>query len=243
MSDLIVSRLHVAMEGAHIIQDVSLRVPRGTTIAVAGHNGAGKTTLVRSIMGLAGTILSGQIHFAGAEITASPAWTRAACGLCYVPQSRRIFPSLTVEEHLLVAQRPPREAMRRWTQQDIFDLFPNLASRRKSRGGLSGGEQQMLAIARALVGNPLTIILDEPTEGLAPAIITRVLDALKQLKREGLGILLVEQNYRFAASLADEVYIQQAGRIVFHGASLDAGQIAAAAAGATGFATREFKPD
>lgn len=235
MGELSINGLQVRLQTAHIIQGVSLIVPQGKTLALVGHNGAGKTTLVRAIMGLTGSISGGTILFGGHDMTKLPAWERASAGLCYVPQSRRIFPSLTVEEHLTIAARPGRARMRAWTQKDMFELFPNLASRRKSRGGLSGGEQQMLAIARALMGNPGTIILDEPTEGLSPAMVGRVQDTLKQIKAEGIGILLVEQNLAFAAAIADSVCVQHAGRIVFQGTGLREPEIARALNANTGF--------
>lgn len=226
MNGLEVTDLHVTLEGARIIQGVTIHVPHRRAIALLGHNGAGKTTLVRSIMGLAGDIEAGSIHWDGTEITQAQPWDRAKYGLCYVPQARRLFPSLTVDEHLDIASRPPRTGMRAWTREDIFHVFPNLERRRKQRGGLSGGEQQMLAIARALIANPRTIILDEPTEGLAPAIVARLAEVLEQLKADGIGIFLVEQDFRMAARIADTVYIQQAGRIVYQASGLDEAAIA-----------------
>jgi branched-chain amino acid transport system ATP-binding protein len=225
MSILEVDDLHVRLSGAYIIQGISLRVPSGSAVALLGHNGAGKTTLVRAIMGLTGAIEAGRIRWDGADLTAKPPWTRPHRGLCYVPQSRRLFRSLTVEEHLAIAEQPPRPGVRAWTRADLFALFPNLERRRNQRSGLSGGEQQMLAIARALIANPRTIILDEPTEGLAPALVKRLVDVMHELKAEGIGIFLVEQDYRIAADIADTVCIQQSGQIVFQGEALDAAAI------------------
>jgi len=235
MTALHVHELHVRIQSAHIIQGVTLKVAQGETLALIGHNGVGKTTLVRAIMGLTGGISDGSITFGGRDITQLPAWERPNSGLCYVPQSRRIFPSLTVEEHLLVAERPGRPGTRAWTFDDMYSLFPNLAARRKQRGGLSGGEQQMLAIARALMGNPTTIILDEPTEGLSPAMVGRVQNTLNQIKSEGIGVLVVEQNINFAASIADRVCVQNAGRIVFEGARLTEFEISQALSASSGF--------
>ena len=221
MSALEVEDLHVRLFGAYIIQGVTLRVPAGGALALLGHNGAGKTTLVRTVMGIGGEVEAGRIGWEGVDLTLLPPWVRPQRGLCYVPQSRRLFASLTVDEHLEVSEQPPRPGSRIWTRSDVFELFPNLQQRRNQRGGLSGGEQQMLAIARALIANPRTIILDEPTEGLAPAIVARLVDVMRQLKSEGIGIFLVEQNYRIAAAVADVVCIQQAGRIVYRGEGLD----------------------
>jgi branched-chain amino acid transport system ATP-binding protein len=235
MKALVVDTLNVRIQAAHIIQGISLTVPQGQTLALIGHNGVGKTTLVRAIMGLTGGIFGGSIVFDGRDITKLPAWERPNTGLCYVPQSRRIFPSLTVEEHLLVAARPGRPGTRAWSCQDMYDLFPNLASRRKQRGGLSGGEQQMLAIARALMGNPKMVIMDEPTEGLSPAMVGRVQSTLNQIKGEGIGVLVVEQNIKFAAAVADKVCVQNAGRIVFQGIGLSEFDISKALSASSGF--------
>ncbi len=235
MTALLVKDLNVRIQAAHIIQGVSLSVPQGETLALIGHNGVGKTTLARAIMGLTGGIFGGSIVFDGRDITQLTAWERPNAGLCYVPQSRRIFPSLTVEEHLLVAARPGRAGTRAWTREDMYDLFPNLAARRKQRGGLSGGEQQMLAIARALMGNPKMVIMDEPTEGLSPAMVGRVQTTLNQIKSEGIGVLVVEQNINFAAAVADRVSVQNAGRIVFEGVGLGELEISKALSASSGF--------
>lgn len=237
MPALRVNDLNVWIQAAHIIQGMSLVVAQGESLALIGHNGVGKTTLVRAIMGLTGGILGGSIVFDGRDITLLPAWERSNSGLCYVPQSRRIFPSLTVEEHLLVAVRPGKPGTRAWTREDMYDLFPNLAERRNQRGGLSGGEQQMLAIARALMGNPKTVILDEPTEGLSPAMVGRVQQTLKQIKSEGIGVLVVEQNIKFAAAIADRVCVQSAGRIVFQGDGLSESDISKALSASSGLSS------
>jgi branched-chain amino acid transport system ATP-binding protein len=232
MTGLQIKDLHVHLAGAYIIQGVEFAADRGRTVAIVGQNGAGKTTLVRSIMGLTGAPSRGDIMWQGANITRTPPWKRAAAGIGYVPQSRRIFQSLTVEENLRVAQK--HVADNRWTIPEIFRLFPNLEQRRHLRSGLSGGEQQMLAIARALVGAPKLIILDEPTEGLSPAMVARVLQVLQTLKREGYGILLVEQSFRFVAALADDVYLMQAGRMLFCGSAMSESEIADMAAAKLG---------
>ena len=226
MNGLEVSDLHVHLGGAYIIQGVTLLAEAGRTVAILGQNGAGKTTLVRSIMGVTGLPSRGEIFWHGANISRLPPWSRASMGISYVPQSRRIFSSLTVEENLLVAERHAVSDARRWSLAEIFKLFPNLEERRNLRSGLSGGEQQMLAIGRALMGSPKLIILDEPTEGLSPVMVGRVLEVLQTLKREGYGILLIEQNFRFVASIADDIYLMQTGRMVFCGRSMTESAIA-----------------
>jgi branched-chain amino acid transport system ATP-binding protein len=232
MSDLEIKDLQIHLGGAYIIQGVTLAADTGRTAAILGQNGAGKTTLVRAIMGLTGIPSNGEIFWQGTNITRAPPWKRAHAGISYVPQSRRIFASLTVEENLRVAER--QASGKRWSISDVFRLFPNLERRRHLRSGLSGGEQQMLAIARALVGAPKLIILDEPTEGLSPVMVGRVLEVLQTLKREGYGILLVEQNFRFVAALADDVYLMQTGRMIFCGSSMTESEIANLAAAKLG---------
>lgn len=216
MGELEVRDLHLRLQGAYVLQGVSLRVGEGTTTVVLGSNGAGKTTLMRGILGLL-PAEAGSVILDGSDIGRAPAWDRVTAGLGYVPQGRRLFPSLSVEEHLVVAERHDRPA-RRWTRADLFRLFPNLERRRNHRGPLSGGEQQMLAIARALVSDPRFLILDEPTEGLSPAIVASLVETLGSLRAEGLGILLVEQDHRIAATLADRAYILQSGRMCFESA-------------------------
>ena len=192
-----------------------------------GRNGVGKTTLLRAIMGLTDPARSGSIAWHGTETTRQPAWARMALGVAYVPQGRRIFPSFSVEENLLVARHPARAGTASWTIERLYELFPNLRERRHHRGNaLSGGEQQMLALARALISNPQIILLDEPTEGLAPIVVQRILDILKAIRREGLGLLLIEQDFRFASALADEITVMQASRLVYRGEHLTPAEIA-----------------
>jgi branched-chain amino acid transport system ATP-binding protein len=182
---------------------------------VLGRNGVGKTTLLATVMGH--TMLhGGVIRFAGAEISALPPYRRARLGIGFVPQEREIFRSLTVEENLLVAARPGR-----WTLPRVYDFFPSLAERRQNRGNaLSGGEQQMLSIGRALMGNPSLILMDEPLEGLAPVIVEAVLKGLDRLKREDdIAILLVEQHARIALEFAERAIVLDRGRIVYAGDS------------------------
>jgi branched-chain amino acid transport system ATP-binding protein len=198
-----------------VLEGVSLELPPGETLAVLGRNGVGKTTLLATIMGHT-RWRGGGIRFAGREISGLPAYRRARLGIGFVPQEREIFPSLTVEENLQVAARPGR-----WPLARIYEFFPALAERRRNRGNqLSGGEQQMLAIGRALIGNPSLLLMDEPLEGLAPVIVDALLAGLDQLKREDdLALLLVEQHVRLALELAPHALILDRGQVVFTGAT------------------------
>jgi branched-chain amino acid transport system ATP-binding protein len=198
-----------------VLEGISLDLAPGGTLAVLGRNGVGKTTLMVTIMGHT-RLHGGAIRFAGRDITAMPPYRRAQLGIGYVPQEREIFPSLTVEENLTVARRPGQ-----WTLAKIYDFFPSLAERRGNHGNqLSGGEQQMLAIGRALMGNPTLLLMDEPLEGLAPVIVDALLAGLDRLKREDdLALLLVEQHARLALEFAPEAIILDRGLIVFAGPS------------------------
>lgn len=202
---------------AHVLRDLSLSVPRGKVVALLGRNGAGKSTTMKSIMQLVRPA-SGRITYQGQEITALPAHRIAKMGLGYVPEDRRIFTDLTVAENLVVGRQPPREGTVTWTEDMLFELFPNLAERRSNRGkALSGGEQQMLTIARTLMGNPSFLLLDEPSEGVAPVIVEQMARVIRQLKSEGLTVLLSEQNLHFAQAVADMAVIIEGGASVFHG--------------------------
>ncbi len=198
-----------------VLEAIALDLLPGETLAVLGRNGVGKTTLLATIMGHT-RLRGGSIRFAGREISGLPAYRRARLGLGFVPQEREIFPSLTVEENLLVAERPGQ-----WSLLRVYDFFPSLAERRRNRGNqLSGGEQQMLAIGRALMGNPALLLMDEPLEGLAPVIVDALLAGLDRLKREGdLALLLVEQHAQLALELSRNAIVLDRGAIVFAGTS------------------------
>ena len=196
-----------------ILEDVALALPERGSLAVLGRNGVGKTTLLATIMGHT-TFHAGAVFFGGRQVERLPVYERVRLGIGYVPQGRDIFPSLSVEENLIVAARPGK----RWTLERVYDLFPRLAERRHHRGNqISGGEQQMLAIGRALMGNPRVLLMDEPSEGLAPLIVAEVGRTIARLKGEGQSILLVEQNIKLAFELADDVVILNTGRVAFTG--------------------------
>lgn len=202
---------------AHVLRDLSFDVPRGEVVALLGRNGAGKSTTMKSIMQLVRTT-SGSIIFQGQNISGLPPHKIAKIGLGYVPEDRRVFSDLTVSENLVVGQQPKREGAVSWTHDMLFELFPNLAERRHNRGkALSGGEQQMLTIARTLMGNPSFVLLDEPSEGVAPVIVEQMAKVISQLKTEGLTILLSEQNLHFAQVVADRAVIIESGEQKFSG--------------------------
>jgi len=203
--------------GAHILSDLHLKADTGGVVALLGRNGAGKSTTFASLVGLVSKC-HGTILFNGEEICGKPTHEIARMGLGYVPEDRRIFTDLTVEENLLVGQQDDREGVRGWTTEMIFEFFPNLAEMRKRPGGqMSGGEQQMLTIARTLMGNPLLVLLDEPSEGLAPKIVEEMAKAILEMKNHGLSVVISEQNLHFARLISDRAYIIEKGCIRFDG--------------------------
>jgi len=209
---------------AHILFDIALDVGEGEVVALLGRNGAGKSTTFRSIVGLVDQ-RTGRILFEGHDVSTRPTHEIVRSGLGYVPEERRIFTELTVEENLEVGRQPKRANAPYWTQQKLFALFPNLGEMRKRPGGrMSGGEQQMLTIARTLMGNPSLVLLDEPSEGLSPKIVEQMVDAILTMKQEGVSIVVSEQNLHFARLISDRAYIIERGRICFGGtmAELDA---------------------
>jgi branched-chain amino acid transport system ATP-binding protein len=205
--------LHAYYGDSHVLQGTTLRAERGTVTAVLGRNGVGKTTLCRSLAGLT-PARRGQVVLDGIDTTRLPPHQICEAGISLVPQGRRIFVSLTVHENLRIAERPARSGPH-WNLDRVFTLFPRLAERRDHGGGdLSGGEQQMLAIARALVANPRLLVMDEPTEGLAPALVAEVARLIRQLRKEGTTVLLVEQNAAFAVDVSDLTHVMHQGTIV-----------------------------
>jgi len=213
-----VRHLNTAYGRAHILFDLALRASAGEVVVLLGRNGAGKSTTLKSIIGLVRPS-SGEVLFAGHAIQGLPPYQIARLGLGYVPEDRRIFTDLTVMENLEVGRQPARPGAPCWSPERLFELFPNLGRMRERRGGeMSGGEQQMLTIARTLMGNPRAVLLDEPSEGLAPVIVQQMVRTILELKKEGLCVLLCEQNLRFAHEVADRAYILEKGHIRFAGA-------------------------
>jgi branched-chain amino acid transport system ATP-binding protein len=216
-----VEDIHTYLGSSYIIQGVSIAVPAGKVVALLGRNGAGKTTTLRSIMRMVQP-QRGRVTFDGRDISALATYEIARARIAFVQETRAIFPSLTVEENLAIAARPLAAGGDGWTLARIFDDFPALAARRKNGGTqLSGGEQQMLAIARALIANPRLILLDEPSEGLAPLIVRQIADTIGRLKASGMTMLLVEQNFALATEIADEVVILGKGRVRWRGTSAE----------------------
>ena len=214
---LSVKDLHAYYGRAHILHGLSLEAGAGEVVALLGRNGAGKSTAIKAIMGLVAPA-KGEVSFAGRRIERLPPYRIARLGLGYVPEERRIFTELTVMENLEVGRQDPRQGAPVWTQDKLFTLFPNLADMRERPGGrMSGGEQQMLTIARTLMGNPRCVLLDEPSEGLAPIIVEQMANSIRALKGEGLCVLLSEQNLHFSQAVADRAYIIEKGQIRFGG--------------------------
>lgn len=215
--------VHSYYGGAHVLQGVTLRVPEGSLIALLGRNGVGKTSFIRSAIGMTPpAVRLGSIRYQGQELLGKPSYRIAELGIGLVPQARRIFRSLTVVENLTMAARKSRNSQqpagKAWDLERVWAIFPRLEERKQNRGNeLSGGEQQMLAIARALMTNPSLLLMDEPSEGLAPVIVQQLRDQMLLLKNDGLSMLLVEQQLGLALAVADEVYILDKGTLVYHG--------------------------
>lgn len=216
---LVVRDLHVYYGDSHVIQGASLRVERGQAVALLGRNGAGKTTMIHSVAGFVQP-RRGSVELEDEAIQHLPTYAVARRGVGIVPQGRRLFGDLTARENLVLAARRRPHGEYQWGLEEIYQLFPRLRERERTAAGqLSGGEQQMLAIGRALMTNPKLLLLDEPSEGLAPMLVRQVGDVLQSLRQRGLTILLVEQNLALAVAVADRVYIMNKGRIVFEDAA------------------------
>lgn len=219
---LTVDALNAWYSAAQVLYDVTFAVGRGEVVALMGRNGAGKSTTFKSIMGLM-VRRSGAVRFNGRDISQLKPYQIARLGLGFTPEDRRIFPDLTVLENLDIGRQPPRvfadgAPVPAWSIEKVFDLFPNLAELRHRLGSrMSGGEQQMLTIARTLMGNPLVLLLDEPSEGIAPVIVEEIATTILQLKKQGLSIVLSEQNTQFAQIVSDRAYMLEKGQIRWDG--------------------------
>ncbi|HBT34130.1 MAG TPA: ABC transporter ATP-binding protein [Pusillimonas sp.] len=215
---LTVSKLNAWYGAAHILFDVDLNVRRGEVVALMGRNGAGKSTTLKSIMGLMEKS-KGDIHFMGSKVSGRQSFEIARRGVGFVPEDRRVFSDLTVTENLEVGRQPSRTwpdgtPAFRWTPEDLYKLFPNLGGMQDRPGGqMSGGEQQMLTVARTLMGNPFLVLLDEPSEGVAPLIVEQMANMIIALKEHGVSVLLSEQNVHFAELVSDRVYVLEKGQI------------------------------
>ncbi|AUZ57264.1 Branched-chain amino acid transport ATP-binding protein LivF [Pseudomonas sp. XWY-1] len=210
-----VDSIHSYYDKSHVLEGVSLKVEAGELVTLLGRNGAGKTTTLRSILGIVRP-RQGQISFNGQQLVGREIFDIARLGIALVPEHRGIFRQLSVEENLKIAVRKAS----RWQLEDVYSMFPRLKERRRNGGfALSGGEQQMLAIARALLNGPRLLILDEPTEGLAPVIVDELVKILRRIKDEGLSILLVEQNLMVCDALADRHYVLEQGRVAYQGSA------------------------
>ncbi len=209
-----IENLHAYYGKSHVLHGVDLHVRRGEIVSLLGRNGVGRSTTAKAIMGLVDA--TGSIAWRGRELIGRRAYEIAPLGVGYVPESRDVFPTLTVEQNLLLGQKGRRPG--RWSFDDMYRIFPRLAERRHTQAGvLSGGEQQMLALCRTLMGEPELIVIDEPTEGLAPKVVELVADYLDELKRNGVSVLLVEQKLAIAMRISQRVYVMGHGRIVFEG--------------------------
>jgi len=212
-----VRRLRAFYGRAQILFDISLDVRRGEVVALMGRNGAGKSTTLKAIMGLVEASAEA-IAFKGQSIAGLPAFRIARTGLGYVPEERRIFTDLTVYENLEIGRRAPEDGRAPWSPERLFAIFPNLAEMKgRQASAMSGGEQQMLTIARTLMGNPETVLLDEPSEGLAPVIVEEMAEAVIRMKEEGIAVLLSEQNLHFASAVSDRAVVIEKGAVRFAG--------------------------
>jgi branched-chain amino acid transport system ATP-binding protein len=214
---LSVQNLSAWYGAARILYDLSFEVGRGEVVALMGRNGAGKSTTMKALMGMLPT-RRGAISFCGQDISTMPPYRIARLGMGFVPEDRRVFGDLSVMENLDTGRQPPRENAPRWTPEKLFKLFPNLGEMPNRPGSqMSGGEQQMLTVSRTLMGNPYLVLLDEPSEGVAPIIVEQMANMILELKREGLSILLSEQNMHFAELVSDRAYVLEKGQIRFSG--------------------------
>ncbi|ESS13887.1 MAG: ABC transporter ATP-binding protein [Burkholderiales bacterium] len=212
---MIISNLHAFYDKSHILHGVNLSIAKGEIVALLGRNGSGRSTLAKAIMGLVQA--TGAVQWRGVNVLGDPPFKMARAGIAYVPESRDIFPKLTVAQNLMLGQQTSNRQPR-WSFEDMYQLFPKLRERANTEAGvLSGGEQQMLTLCRSLMGDPDLIIIDEPTEGLAPLVVAQVADYLTMLKSKGVSVLLIEQKLTIAMRISDRVAVMGHGRIAFEG--------------------------
>jgi len=212
-----VQDLHAYYGKSHILHGVTFQVGKGEVVSLLGRNGSGRSTTLKAIMGLVSPT-SGEVRLNGLDLACARPYRVCRAGISFVPEEREIFANLTVDENLRMGEQPPRNDAPRWTADQMFDYFPLLEQRRKTKAGnLSGGEQQMLTICRSLLGNPQVLLIDEPTEGLAPKIVAVVRDAIRDIHRRGVSVVLVEQKLTIALKVSTQVCVMGHGRIVFHG--------------------------
>ncbi len=213
-----VENLHAHYGKSHVLHGVDLRVGQGEVVSLVGRNGAGRSTTMKAIMGLVPPS-SGRVRLRGRDLAGARPYAICRAGIAYVPEEREVFANLTVDENLRMGQQPAVPGAHRWTVEQMFDYFPRLKERRGTKAGsLSGGEQQMLTICRSLLGNPLVMLIDEPTEGLAPRIVAQVGECIQDMHRKGVSVLLVEQKLTIALKVSTRVCVMGHGRIVFEGA-------------------------
>jgi branched-chain amino acid transport system ATP-binding protein len=209
--------LHAHYGKSHILRGVTLQVRRREVVSLLGRNGSGRSTTLKAVMGLVPPT-AGRVQLGGRQLAGAPPHAICRAGLAFVPEEREVFANLTVDENLRMGEQPPVPGASRWTVQQMFDYFPRLKERRNTKGGsLSGGEQQMLTICRSLLGNPLVILIDEPTEGLAPKIVAQVGECIQDMHRQGVSVVLVEQKLAIALKVSTRVCVMGHGRIVFEG--------------------------
>ena len=212
-----VEDLHAHYGKSHILRGVSFAVERGEVVSLLGRNGSGRSTTLKALMGLVSPS-GGRVRLAQRQLAGAKPHTICRAGLAYVPEEREVFANLTVDENLRMGEQPPVAEAQRWTTAQMFEYFPRLRERRNTKAGsLSGGEQQMLTICRALLGNPLAILIDEPTEGLAPKIVAQVGESIEDMRRRGLSVVLVEQKLAIALKVSTRVCVMGHGRIVYEG--------------------------
>jgi len=212
-----VDGLHAHYGKSHVLRGVTLQVGRGEVVSLLGRNGSGRSTTLKALMGLVPPS-AGRIELAGRALAGAPPHAICRAGLAYVPEEREVFANLTVDENLRMGEQPPVAGAVRWTMAQMFDWFPRLKERRGTKAGsLSGGEQQMLTMCRSLLGNPLAILIDEPTEGLAPKIVAQVAACIQDMQRQGVSVVLVEQKLAIALKVSSRVCVMGHGHIVFEG--------------------------